>query len=164
MGVEHPQLPASGQIFTLDLEDLSFWLTVGWPEREREQPQQVLMTLRLLYSIQDSALQQDSVVPPEDITRTLDYSTLVLFIEEYLHRHQGVRLLESLACSLTQALTHAFPQIITSHITLRKTRLSGAAGAAGGQIKVGYSWTCDHSKPHGPKSHPPLRERESSST
>ena len=154
--MENPKLPASGETFTLDLEDLSFWLTVGWPEREREQPQQVLMTLRLLYSIQDSALQQESVLPTtEDITRTLDYSKLVLFIEEYLHRHQGVRLLESLACSLTQALTHTFPQILTSHLTLRKTRLSGAAGAAGGQVKVGYSWSRGRSKPQGSKNHPP---------
>ena len=137
----HHGIP-SGTTFSLKVQRLPLWATVGWLTEERKHPQQLYLSCDILYRTQGSSAE-------EDLAHFLDYEALIKFLRSFAHQNPGTRLLETLVVITCQTLLENFPQILKVDLHIEKARMPGRLLAQGGKVSVGGSYS--RSQPH---SHP----------
>lgn len=93
---------------TLQLEDLEIWTHIGVPDKERDQPQKLLISLNFSISTPNA----------DEISQTIDYAKVALAIEDFA-KTRSCQLIENLIQKLADFLQQQFA-ITHLELTIKK--------------------------------------------
>lgn len=107
----------------ISLRDLLVEACVGVPERERRRPQTLTVNLDLFLDATNASRH-------DRISETVNYSELAVFVRRFAGELGPVRLLETFAHEVSQAVIARYPTVESLRIAVRKPHVIARGGGA----------------------------------
>lgn len=98
---------------TISLTDIAVTLSLGVPESERHQPQQVLISVTL-------SLDDDGAAWRDHLADTVDYGEIIAFLREDLPAEPPTRLIEAVADRVARHVLSLSPRVRSVDVSVKK--------------------------------------------